>query len=742
MSLKRWVSLLSIGAAIFVAAPSHAQSVPSDRNRTAQAGSTNTEGEGEEIGQVIVTAQRRSERQEDVPMTVSVLSGDALQVMGVSSTTELYRVTPGIQLPMFGAYVSPSIRGVSSNTTAVGLSSNVAFYLDGVYQPNQMGQTMDLADIESIEVLKGPQGTLYGQNAEGGAIVITTIDPKFKPQAKASVSYGNYSDVTFKGFETTGLSDKIAQSLSIYYENHDGFRRQLLTGERDKGLDSLLIRGKLLFQPSDSASIMLTGFYSTRKDSSAFSGIPWDGQSIARSEAPQTIAGATPDNWTTQPTFVRITTEGGTLGGSVDLGIGSLKATSFYNKLVSTFTADVDYSRLNAWLVDQTERSDYFTQNLDFISKRLGIFEFTTGAFYEHQNANYVPSDVILYSYPPFIPATTVYPQAPPVPFVDQYSVVRVKKDIYAAYLETGFYLGDHLKLTAGGRYSHETLKSRLNLGVFGHPLIDNPLTPKTWTNFSPRVTARYSLDSRNNIYASFSKGFKSGVIGPYDIVTPPAKPETLKAYEIGFKGTPTAWLQLEIAGFYYDYKDLQVSRFNPPSYIFQNAATARIKGVDVSAAIRATHELTFSASLETLDAKYGRFPSAGVYQPLPDGGLASVNLDLSGARLYRAPTFTGNLSANYQTDTSVGEFGANLSLYYSAKQKWDLQGFVVDPAYALLGAELSYSPAAMSKLRFALWGKNLTDKAHLMSLLETGVGAGVSYASPRQFGVRVEFSY
>jgi iron complex outermembrane receptor protein len=243
-------------------------------------------------------------------------------------------------------------------------------------------------------------------------------------------------------------------------------------------------------------------------------------------------------------------------------------------------------------------------------------------------------------------------------------------------------------------------------------------------------------------VYASFSKGFKSGVIGPYDTVTPPARPETLKAYEVGYKGALTSWLQVDVAGFYYDYKDLQVSRFNPPSYIFQNAATARIKGIDVSVAVKITQELTLNASFEELDAKYGRFPQAGIYLAKADGSLVSANLDLSGQPLYRAPSFTGNLNANYRRHTSIGEFGAHVSVYYSAAQRWDLEGYVVDPAYALLGSELSYSPAAFSKLRIALWGKNLTNKAHLQSLLETGVAAGVSYANPRQFGVRAEFSY
>jgi iron complex outermembrane receptor protein len=319
---------------------------------------------------------------------------------------------------------------------------------------------------------------------------------------------------------------------------------------------------------------------------------------------------------------------------------------------------------------------------------------------------------------------------------------VEVRKSIWAAYIETAFYVGDAWKFTAGGRYSSEILRSRLNRGVFGNPEVDNPLTPAKWTNFSPRVTARYTINSDNNVYASFSKGFKSGVIGPYDTVTPPARPETLKAYEIGYKGAPTSWLQLDVAGFYYDYRDLQVSRFNPPSYIFQNAANAKIKGIDVNVAVRVTHDFSFNGSLEALDAKYGSFPQAGVYTANADGSLSSTNVDLSGQQLYRAPKFTGTIGADYKVDTSIGALGANFSVYLTSRQLWDLQGYVIEPSFATVGGEVSYSPSAVPNLRLVLWGKNLTDKAHLQSLLETGVAAGVSYAPPRQYGVRAEYNY
>src|SRR5258708_897942 len=200
----------------------------------------------DQLTEIMVTAQRRSERLQDVPISITVLTSQSLQQSGVISVLDLPRLTPGLELPQFGAWTQPSIRGISSGGADIGDSSNVAMYVDGVYQSSQVAQLLDLPDVEQIEVLKGPQGTLYGQNAEGGAIIINTLAPRFAPAGKISASYGNYADVSVRGYATAGLTDKLAASISGSYEGREGLRRNIATADRDRGLRSSLLRGKLL----------------------------------------------------------------------------------------------------------------------------------------------------------------------------------------------------------------------------------------------------------------------------------------------------------------------------------------------------------------------------------------------------------------------------------------------------------------------------------------------------------------
>ena len=236
--------------------------------------------EGTSTGDIIVTAQRRDEKLRDVPISVTALNADMLSKAGVTNTIELAKVSPGVSLPFYGGFLQPSIRGISSSLAGLGDSPNVAIYIDGVYQASQSGALADLPDVDSVQVLKGPQGSLYGQNAAGGAIIINTIEPSFTLKGLLSASYGNFKDANLKGYVTGPLSEKLAVLLSGSFRNREGINTDLLRGGHDDGLRSHLIRGKLLWQPSEGTSLTLSGFYSRRDDSGIYSGAPLNGNSL------------------------------------------------------------------------------------------------------------------------------------------------------------------------------------------------------------------------------------------------------------------------------------------------------------------------------------------------------------------------------------------------------------------------------------------------------------------------------
>jgi iron complex outermembrane receptor protein len=700
------------------------------------------------LQEVVVTAQRRKQLLRNVPMTIASASGNQLAQLGVTASTGLQRVTSGVEFPFFGGFLSPSIRGVSSNVTVAGGPSNVAFYLDGVYQPDQVAQLMSLPDVEQVQILKGPQGTLYGQNAEGGAIIVDTLAPAFTPTGRLDVSYGNYGDVKTSGFESGPITDSVAQSVSASYETHNGFSRNNITGEQDQGLDDKLFRGKLLAKPADGLSLELIGYYAEHHDSSIFSGTTWKNLGVAAFADPASVQSSGPSEFTTggsMPFFIK--TWGGALKASFDSSIGTVKFTSSYDRLEHLADVDYDYSPLNIAYGAEGEDNHDYIEELDFISNQFMGAEVTAGVFYQDSLDIDNPTTFKI-SYP-----VTIWP-APAGPlayFINEYE--RASTRSFAAYAEASYDVTTRWVITAGGRYSTETENGYTTCPAADYlncwaPTETNQVqikySPATWSNFSPRATVTYKLTDDSNLYFSYSKGFKSGILDILAPASPGVSPETLAAYEVGYKAALFDRWSIGLSAFHYDYNNLQYSRYNGASYVFANAATSKIDGVDLDTALAVTSDLSVKASLEALPtAKYTSFPNAQVYEPdTTVGGLDSVTVDLSGDRMMRAPRFTGNLAADYRVSTAIGGFEAFGSVYYTSAMRWDPNGLITEPSYALVDAQVAYTPIAAPRFKVALWGTNLTNKYHLQSSLETAYAAGVSYAPPRQYGVKLEYNY
>ncbi|CAN7537299.1 TonB-dependent receptor [Phenylobacterium sp. LjRoot219] len=693
-----------------------------------------------QVGEVIVTAQRRSERLQDVPMAVTALSEQALSQAGISQTADLARVTPGLVLPYYGGGIQPALRGVSSQGGNVGDASNVAIYLDGVYQPNPLGNIFDLADAQQIEVLKGPQGTLYGQNATGGAIIITTKRPSFDWEGTLKASYGNFDDVLANGYVSGPIiDDKLAFSLSGQYEDRDGFRRHVITDERDKGLRSKLVRGKLLFTPDENVELTLTGYLARRGDASPYAGQTYNGNSVTRAFFPN-FPRASSKQYEADPVVDTIMKADGTsLSSLIHTELGELSTITSYGRTKYQFLADPDYSPVQYALTagEQNQPSVMktitFIQEVNFASREIGRTTVTAGLFYLDGYSSLVPSAINLRvpTLPPAAPGATVFQAG---------QNLRVDKEIWAGYVEVAYRITDDLHLTAGGRYSSEHARGFMDNGLV---TVGNGVLvlreEETFNKFVPRVTLRYALTSRDNLYASISQGFKSGVV---QMNAPPAKPEILTAYEIGYKGRPLDRLQLNVSAYHYDYKDLQVFRYEPPNSLLENAAKARIRGIDFDATVLVTEGLTVTAGGSFLDGKYKSFPDAAVFVSLPSGGNQTVSQDLSGERMSRAPKFTGTLAANYEHPTSIGDFGAYAGFYYNSGYKLELAGKIPQKKYTTLDAELSFAPTAAEGLRLVAWGRNLTDQKYIASALPSSLADGIALAAPRTYGVRAEYRF
>ena len=726
------------------------------------------------VGEVIVTAQRRAERLQDVPLSITAVSGAQLAKLGVASTEDLTDVAPGLKMDRNGVNIQPAIRGVSSVEADIGADTNVAIYLDGVYQPNLPANAFDLPDVSRVEVDKGPQGTLFGRNAEGGAIQVFTLNPSFAPTGSATVGYGTYNDLVAKGFVSAPLlGDMLAGSLSAFYESSGGYLKDETRGGRDfGGVNNHLVRGKLLFKPIPKLTALLSVTYSDRTDAGdlgqAYNGNSYDA-GVRTLSAPtlgtagslpgytltpgananyQTVTSFTPTAGALNPTGAyQISNNGPSIHNvnfspnikiDYDAGLGTFTSTSSYQHLRERELVEGDYTGVNSDFYDTDQTEDTITEDLLFSSRKIGKLSFVVGGFYYYDHSSYVPLRIDSFGDDYF----DIYADA--------------KDDSFALFGEANYELTNRITLIAGVRYSHEH-KTLEGNDVYDGSQLPAVFARHTWTGTTPRFSIRYRVDPQTNAYFTYSEGFKSGGFPTSALVTIPYAQEHLDAYEVGVKTQRFDKLTLNAAFYYYDFTNQQVQSVivvdGAQLGTTTNAASSTIYGLDLDATYRPTHELTFSAGLSALHTRYDSFPAAAVDLPYvyaPGTPLAgqvcncgnqALLINATGNNLIRSPDWTLSVTADYTKELRAGTVDATATVYHSDTFYFTPDNHIGQPAYTTLGVNLSFAPRG-TPWRVSVYGKNLTDQVILSGASILPNVDGVYFAPPRTYGIQVQYSY
>ena len=699
---------------------------------------------------IIVTAQRREERARDVPISLTAMGDQQLAQANIETTNDLAMLVPGMRMERIGIYTQPALRGITTVITGPGSDANVATYLDGVYQPSNATTNFELPDVERVEVLKGPQGTLFGRNATGGAIQIFTKSPSFTPSGSVSVGYGNYDNLQAKGFVSGPIvEDAIAASLAASYNRKDNYNHSIVPGDGAlPGEESYLVRGKLLIKPADNLSILLTGRYSRFEDSLVQNTI--NGNSLGKLFDPNTIA----------PLGARemaLNTDGVNVVRSYDLtgqvkletSIGTLTSLTAYIDSRTTNLSDADGTyQPNGlgliFLVDQQD--DTFSQEISFASDLDGKFNFVLGTYYTDGSANWAPLGV---SVPGF--AQSIY------------GTQTIKS--WAGFGEVYYDLTDKLSAIAGLRYSWEKRKNFTDGPIGGidlaKPATLTPRGARSWDDFTPRLSLKYALSPRDNVYFTFSQGFKSGLFNTTSLVgdiNDPStwdvvNPEKITGYELGYKGNPIDAVTLNAAVFYYDYKNIQQNAFvvvgGLPLSRNLNAASARIYGFEADANVQFSPSFDFRLALSVLDAKFKEFDNAVVNVPnlanpndrFSGIGNSSVSFDASGKPMVRAPKFSVSATPQYRTNLFGGELDMSATFYYQTRTYMTFdQRISVDP-HAKINANISWSPVD-SGFKLTLYGRNLTNKDVLSGAFPNQFADVSTYEPPRTYGVMANYEF
>lgn len=690
-----------------------------------------------DTGDIVVTAQRREERLQSVPISISAFSGKTLESSGIQSSKELAQVVPGFNFAQSSFSPQPTIRGIGTRGVGAGDESVVPVYVDGVYQPFLASSVMELNNIDRIEVLRGPQGALLGRNSTGGAINIITSTPSATPSFKASASYGSYDEVILKGYATGG-NDIIAGDLAILYKDDNGYLRNLQGGPDRGDVNSLSLRGKIRLTPTDNFEMTLALSHNATRDTLATSAQPLNGNTVARVRNPSVLIPSDPFETSTNGGQSRFRQNSASL--TMVYHAGDVNITSITgldrSRLRIYSDNDATFERVSIQAVEYYSRS--ISQEL-YATGHTGRLDWIVGGTYFNATAGNDPSQVITTS-------------ATGVTTIPTNIISKVKTDSVALYAQATYHLTDRLLVTAGGRYTDEVR----SLGITNQnlPAGNEKFGRRRYTQFTPSGTIQYKFDDDTNIYAKAGQGFKSGIFAsstyPAGTAQPtPVNPEIVTQYEIGTKFRPLPWLRGTLSAFYTDYTNLQVNVRNPITLAsdLQNAGSAELYGGEAELFANPITGLNLRFGLSLLHAKYTKYENAQVTTPtlsatgVPVGGNTTIYIDASGKNLIRTPFVTVSGGFDYGFDLGASRITIAANAYYSGKQYWEASNRVVQPGYTLINGELGWQ-SPDRHFRASVWVQNLLNAEHQLYILSSASGDTQVYARPRSAGVKlgVEF--
>ncbi|HWW57615.1 MAG TPA: TonB-dependent receptor [Sphingopyxis sp.] len=705
-----------------------------------------TDGSGPQIDDIVVTARKREESLQNVPIAITAYSGDAIREAQIASLSEFAGRTPGFTFQQQSSLEQEAfIRGVGTlRLNSATADPSIGLFLNEVYIGRRGAATPPIFDLERVEVLRGPQGTIFGKNVVGGAVSLVTAAPQFTTGAGGYLAIGNYDTVQSEAYVTGPVSEKIAIRAAGYVNRHSGFSRNIVTGQELEDMKSVGGRISVLAEPTDALKISIVADIS--RDRSGGQARHAVDDPTRAGIGPITTGQISSDPRTTETPYdqySRRNTRG--ISGRIDhdMGFGTLT----YLSALRIGKSAQRYSQAGAGsppsFTDSvlTQEEDYsgLTQELRLASDGSGRVNWITGIYYLREKTDRSSRNT----------ATSFLPGGPgstrdSLDGDNIFEQVGIAKN-YAVFGELSFDLTSQLTLSAGARYTIDK-KSMvggarvLSLGQPGDLLSPAPLqapysldVDKTWREFTPRVAIEYKINQNILVYASAARGFKGGgwQSAAPDLATAirAFNPETAWSYEVGFKSDLfDRRVRLNLAAFQLDFKDLQVEQLDDVllTTVVANAANAKIRGLEGEVTLAVTDGLTLSGSGSVIDAKYLDYVDVG------------RGLDFTGNKLPRAADYQFSVAADYETPVSGKlTLKAHVDYVYQDSIFYGPDNTNREPGYGQLNARLGIG-AIDDRWTISLWGKNLTNKLYRVSVIPFLGDEASLYGAPRTYGVRV----
>jgi len=727
-SVKR-LHLLLLTTAMMIPAAVHAQTEqgapPAAPSSSAQEANT----PGTQLEDIVVTAQKREQRFNDVGVTVNVLTGSDIARAGIKSLVDVASQTPNLQMKnvVGNGITNVTIRGIGLNDYAVNNNPAAGVYVDNVYLVSPAMLTFGLFDVDRIEVLKGPQGDLYGRNTTAGAVNVISRRPSAANDVEMSAGYGSYESWHFDGAVGGALSSTLNGRLAVQTVQQDsGWQTNYVTGKRVGKINRNNGRLQLDWKPTENLSVLFSGHLGY-EDSQ---GVLYKGDNLFTTIDDQyanqpRVAGAGIDPRLTQKSTGAAVSIDWSLAHSL-----TLSSVTAYEHFTRLNISDIDGTVLKQ--LDETEdgRIEQFSQEarLNYAGNGLNLI---AGAFYSRDNVK----ERDTFDAPDLLPALGL-------PGFDQIgNMFRQRTETYAGFLHGEWGFAPKLTLIGGLRYTHERkifdqATTFLIAGSSETDIFPAVRDEYSTSKVSGKVGLNFKPTDRTLVYASISRGFKSGgfqgqlTFDPTGLI--PFRDEKLTAYELGFKSRPFSNLQVNAAIFDYEYHDAQFygPLFDSPVGIIfgiTNVGDARVRGAEADLWWRPVAGFDVRAGVGTIDTKIVKSIVAGV---------------TTGSRLPDAPELTLNGLLRYEWKLS-DEVRPDVSISgnYQSRIAFDVvrnQPEAIEGGYFVGNAEVGLSLG--NHWRVSVWGKNLLDKLYRTQALDTSTGWVNFYGPPRTVGFNLSY--
>jgi iron complex outermembrane receptor protein len=731
------------------------------------------------IEEILVTAQKRQESAQDIPISISAFSASALDARGVTEIRDLGKITPGLQFSDAVGVTIIFIRGVGTDAWLPTADPSIALYWDGVYIPQTHGVLQEFGGIERVEVLKGPQGTLFGRNSTGGAISIITKTPGLEAETDLELSYGNFDTKRLKAYQSVPVTDNFGLSMALVASEMD-FQYTNINPDRDyEAKTAKAGRLKANWQISDSLNLNLTLVELSFEGPGSF---------VAKNTQPSELGAtlgmrATPDDYQSLQDFPAVIDGGqsalyGTLTWS--LPWFDLKALSS-NQHIGTDQIQYDFDSSEMPIVgfsspDQT--TDQSTAELQIISSQdswlADKLEWIVGAYYLESSTGYHPVNFHIgtnllnffgQAGGTSTPSNTLSPLIQFLPLntpLDKGFLIlldgEMETESLSTYFQASYSVKDWLEITLGGRYQSETrtvIKSSSGVALSDDtylPITD--FTPRTAkdNNFSPKAVVSLFPADDIMVYLSWTKGYKSATFNIVNLYDEPTyiEPEQVTTYEIGIKSEFfDGLIRANAAVFHTQIEQLQaqfISLFSGGIVQLENAGEAKIQGFEADTLIipmpHRNPGLSVSANFAYLDAEYTDYQNASGFDP--ETGFYSQDNDFSGNEIVRSPRLSGGIGITQAIQVfSADEIEFGVDAYYNSGFYYTPQNSTVaeEQTYTLYNARISYLHQHWG-LRLTAFGNNFTDERYHIAQFQSDFGNTVTLAYPRLYGLRLNWQF